>query len=707
MYGLGAVVALLLCATAVAQTPAPPASAPPTVPASAAPAANAGPPSLDDFYADAKIGSARLSPDGRYVAYVETYAEAKKASAVIVENLETQDAKPIFVDDVKDVTLDWLEWKDNTRLIVGVTLQEVKRVGDKPTGDVESYRYGQFLFAMDRDGKNLLQLLKGNFWNSRRGSMVELLDRLKDQPDYILATAPDVGGNSDIWKINIHTGDAVKIEGGTDGTYAWRTDSTGAVLVRYRRFGRSTFIEGRPNNDAKWSKISIVRDKDLKVLDDYEFLGAAEKPSQFYYAVKPKDKSEGDVRRLRIYDVVTKTLSDPIWPALKYDIDNIVYDGDTDRLAGVCYTSDVYTCDFVDGANTAHFRGLSKYFHGDRNISAVSYSDDGNWWLLHVTGPDEPSSYYLYDKSTASIDLLAERFPQLSSDRLAVMQRFAYTARDGASIPAYLTRPKTVAAGPLPLIVMPHGGPEARDSFEFDVWTQFLATRGYLVFQPNFRGSGGYGVSYEDAGHKQWGGRMADDITDGVRALIASGQADPNRICIFGASYGGYAALYAGATHPELYKCVVSWAGLSDLSANLQLLRDNYGKDSADYQYWTSLIGDPDKDADLIKAASPVTYAQAYKPPVLLIHGEDDGVVDVDQSKLMNRALKRAGRDVQLIIFKNEGHPHFRDENDKAALTDIINFIEAHIAPAALAKPPSGPPAPTQSVASTEPTAKP
>jgi dipeptidyl aminopeptidase/acylaminoacyl peptidase len=310
-----------------------------------------------------------------------------------------------------------------------------------------------------------------------------------------------------------------------------------------------------------------------------------------------------------------------------------------------------------------------------------------------VSGPDEPSSYYLFDKTKAHIELLSQRYASLPAQRLATMQRYAYAARDGVRIPAYLSRPPGAPAGPMPLIVMPHGGPEIRDSFDFDVWAPFMATRGYMVFQPNFRGSAGYGVAYAEAGYGQWGKMMADDVTDGVKALIASGQVDPKRICIFGGSYGGYAALYAGATHPELYQCVVSWAGDDDLLASLRFERQQHGTDSESYKYWLKSMGDPDKDAAALKAASPLTYAASYQPPVLMIHGEDDGIVDVQASKTMKNALARAGKSVKLVTFKNEGHRNWVDEDAEAALTEVSTFIQAHIAPASL-KPVAPTPAP-------------
>jgi dipeptidyl aminopeptidase/acylaminoacyl peptidase len=676
--GLCAALAVFCWAPAVAQTPVAP------------PSANA--PSLDDFFEKPAMSAARLSPDGQYVAYVLS----GDTTMVLVTGLIDQKSQPVLEIPGKGVTVDWLEWKDNHRLVVGATVLQLNRRGDSPAGDIISLRYGQFLFAVDRDGQNEVRLLKGNFWNEARSRRASLVDRLKDDPDHILAQAPDAAGLAAVWKVDIHTGDGIVVEKGNPEVTGWRTDSTGAVVARIRvsgLLGRTVLIEGRAPGQSGWNTIATLRQKDFRALEDFEILGVADKPSQLYVAVNPTDKDPGDTRSVRIYDVATRTLSAPVWPALKYDVSDIVYEGDSTRLAGVCYIAESYTCDFKNPVVDASYRNLLKYFHDQRSVTPMSISPDADWWLLSVSGPDEPAGYYIYHRTEAKIEPLAERFPQLPPEALAVMDRYVYTARDGATVPAYLTRSRGAPGGPLPLIVMPHGGPGVRDAFQYDIWSQFFATRGYLVFQPNFRGSGGYGRAYREAGYRQWGGLIADDITDGVRKLIDSGQADPNRICVFGASFGGYAALYAGATHPELYKCVVSWAGVADLSVLMRDKLKDDGKDSATYQYWLKAVGDPDKNAAALKAASPVTYAATYQRPVLLIHGDADTNVDVEQSRIMNRALKAAGRDVKLITFTNEDHSGWEPEDEKAALADVLTFIEAHIAPAPLspAKPASLP----------------
>jgi prolyl oligopeptidase PreP (S9A serine peptidase family) len=455
--------------------------------------------------------------------------------------------------------------------------------------------------------------------------------------------------------------------------------------------GRDAVIEGRAPGDTKWTEVTRVRPKDLKALADFQVLGAAEKPGQLYVAVKPENRQEGAARAVRVYDFNTHSLGQPVWPALDYDVADIVTDEDSNALIGVCYWVDTYRCDFKDRDLQANFLGMDTFFHHDRSVTPVSHSDDSRWWVLQVTGPTERASYYLYDWRQKTMASLGALYPSLPGDRLGVMERFVYAARDGTKIPAYVTSPPGAPRGPLPLVVMPHGGPEARDQFDFDTWSQVLATRGYLVLQPNFRGSGGYGVAYAEAGYGQWGQKMQDDLTDGVKALVAAGRADPARICIFGASYGGYAALIGGALDPDLYRCVVSWAGISDLNRLMRHEKGGLfvGERSPAYEYDVKAIGDPDKDRDRLAKTSAVTYVAHYGPPVLLIHGADDSNVPVEQSQIMERALKAAGRDVRLIVVKDEDHSGWDTDHEQSAIKEVADFISAHIGPASLAGAPS------------------
>ena len=669
---IGAMLSLTVLGAALAQAPA-----------DASPAA-ANPPGalpIEAFYAKPTFSRAAISPDGAYLAYSQ---QQDGVSAIVVRLVTGGAANVIATIGSKDMTVDEIAWKDNNRLVVGLHLWAVKFMGDKATRDPIHLKYGEFVFAMNRDGKNQIQLFSHDVDNRWAASSARIAVLLRNDSDHLLALAPDWRGDDSVWKVNIRTGETALVEQGGPNIIEWYTDSTGAVIGRRRHSEGSEIIEARAPGETDWTKVATVRRRDWRVIEDFEIIGATDKPDEWFVIVKPQSPAEGDTRRLHIYNVATKTLGPPISPSLKYDIDSIRVDEVTGELTAYCYTVDAEVCDYLDPTIEAHYRGLTKYFGDDSSIEVLGDPAHNRSWLLGVSGPGEPQGYYLYDKSSARVDLLAERYPDLSSDRLGTKTRFSFTSRDGVTIPGYLIRPPNAPVGPLPLVVLPHGGPEARDNIGFETWSQILATRGYMVFQPNFRGSSGYGVSYSDAGHHQWGDRMANDITDGVKALIAAGQADPSRICIFGASYGGYAALYAGATHPELYKCVVSWAGLSDLTLDLQHTGFNYGKDSAAYRWWTSLIGDPDRDGAEIKAASPITYAEGYKLPVLLLHGKNDEVVEPVQSELIASALKHAGHDVQLTQVNNEGHPYWSRENEQPAMIEVVTFIEAHIAPAPL-----------------------
>jgi dipeptidyl aminopeptidase/acylaminoacyl peptidase len=246
----------------------------------------------------------------------------------------------------------------------------------------------------------------------------------------------------------------------------------------------------------------------------------------------------------------------------------------------------------------------------------------------------------------------------LAGVKLARRVAYSYAARDGVEIPAYLTRPLGVE-GPAPLVLLPHGGPAARDYGGYDWLAHGLASRGYVVLQPNFRGSGGYGQVWEEAGHGEWGtGVMQHDLTDGVAALISAGIADPQRVCIVGASYGGYAALAGAAFTPELYRCAAAIAGVADLRDMLAFERERAGDRSATVSYWRQAMGvdDDESSPQDLDAASPAQHADRVRAPVLLIHGRDDTVVPIVQSRKMERALQGAGKPVQFVELEGEDH---------------------------------------------------
>jgi dipeptidyl aminopeptidase/acylaminoacyl peptidase len=313
-------------------------------------------------------------------------------------------------------------------------------------------------------------------------------------------------------------------------------------------------------------------------------------------------------------------------------------------------------------------------------VKLIDSTADRQKLAISIAGGTVSPSYFLFDRKTSALARLSQQYKNLSDADINPVTPIEYRARDGRTIPSVLTYPRGKKLGDkLPLIVMPHGGPTSYDAVGFDWMAQYFASRGYLVFQPNFRGSDGFGREHRVAGYGEWGGKMQDDITDGAELLIRKGWADPNRTCIIGGSYGGYAALAGGAYTPDLYKCVAAIAPVTDLNFMLSETKREEGSDSADYTWWTKLIGNQKDDRKKIDAISPVKAAANFKAPVLLIHGNDDTIVPFEHSSRMESALKKAGKPVTLI--KLQGGDHWLSKSDVRlqTLRELDKFVEATI----------------------------
>jgi dipeptidyl aminopeptidase/acylaminoacyl peptidase len=278
-----------------------------------------------------------------------------------------------------------------------------------------------------------------------------------------------------------------------------------------------------------------------------------------------------------------------------------------------------------------------------------------------------------------SIGELGARHPLIPAGVIGPVKAFTFQSRDGLAIPAYLTTPAGASGAKMPLVVFPHGGPASRDDAGFDLWVQFMVSRGYAVFQPQFRGSSGFGARHEAAGRFKWGLEMQDDITDGVKFLIANGTADASKICIFGWSYGGYAAMAGLAFTPELYKCGVAGAGISDLLLLVGDLKKESTTVHLGGKYWLDAVGDPHSDNERLVATSPARHVERIRAPLLLIHGKDDTTVPFRQSEVMASAMRNAGKDVQLIALEGGDHSLNDDRTSRRMLRELEVFLAKHL----------------------------
>ncbi|PZN93369.1 MAG: peptidase S9 [Alphaproteobacteria bacterium] len=375
------------------------------------------------------------------------------------------------------------------------------------------------------------------------------------------------------------------------------------------------------------------------------------------------------------------SLADASWspPVTDLDSDTVVRDRATRTVIGSRTTGIAgHDYQFLAASDQNLWAALKKAFPGEI-VSLVDWSDDRMTVVVEVEGKTNGDAFFVIDRVTHKADWLANRYRDIDSTTIAEQRVISYKAADGLEIPAYLTLPRGRPAKGLPLVVLPHGGPADRDAPGFDWWSQALASRGYAVLQPQFRGSDGFGTAHLAAGHGQWGRKMQSDLSDGVRHLASEGIVDARRACIVGASYGGYAALAGVALESGVYRCAVAVAGVSDLRRMLRSEAAGYfGARSGRVRYWKRFMGAESVGDTAIDAWSPALHADAVKAPVLLIHGKDDTVVPFEQSRVMADAMKRAGGNVELVTLAAEDHWLSRGPTRVQMLEATVGFLEKH-----------------------------
>jgi dipeptidyl aminopeptidase/acylaminoacyl peptidase len=476
----------------------------------------------------------------------------------------------------------------------------------------------------------------------------------------------DSGWAYTLFDVNPRTGKGKPIAIGSPYTQDWAIDRQGQAVARSDWRAEISEFTILARDGAGWKEI-------YKSSDGGQLrLGGLSPDGRSVLAV-----GENGTDRSRIWAVALDGSGAKVFFEDPFtDIDGIKVDVTTGAPIGAYIGGLAGGLKYFDPKLQARQTALAKAFP-DRRVAMIDRSDDGKRVIAKVDSPSHPAVFYLVDFTTGKADIAGESYPALSAATLGEVRPTRFAARDGTQIPAYLTLPPGRGDKNLPLVVLPHGGPESRDYDDFDWWPQFLATRGYAVLQPQFRGSTGFGSAFRVAGYRQWGGLMQDDVTDGVKAMISSGLADPARICIAGASYGGYAAL-AGATFtPDLYACAVSVNGVSDLPAMLGYRKRQGGSQSDQLAYWKDHIGAA-HDPNVINR-SPARAADNVKAPILLLHGADDTVVPISQAETMDRALTAAGKAHTFVQLAGEDHWLSRSASRTQILKEMEVFLSRHL----------------------------
>jgi dipeptidyl aminopeptidase/acylaminoacyl peptidase len=630
------------------------------------PAAVAKPP-LEAFGDVPGIRGMELSPDGKKVAFLQ---RSDGDDVLVVRDLESRTSRGIT--RVGDIRARYVHFVGNDYVIL-VASKETRTLGYR--GRYEFSAAFAFNLATGKSTQLLRETRDIYPAQAGLGRILGVEPGGKNvlMPAFMGLNDPEP--DFDLLRVPLETGRGLRLDGGkgTSSTIDWLVNASGRVIVREEFNEKSQIHQLRTRQtNGDWRTIyerqtPLPETSAVGVSSDGKSLITLEANESAFLSLYMMSMDDGSV-------------SGPVMERENAEVAGVIQD--INRVVhGVRYSGMFPSYDMVDEALEKDINSVIRALGGS-SVYLDSWADDWSKLLFFVEGGAYAERYYLFDRATRSLSVISSARPEIKPEDVGEVVTIEYKARDGLTIPGLLTWPANVqveARKNLPLVVMPHGGPEAYDAVGFDWLAQYMANEGYAVLQPNFRGSAGFGQAFAYAGYGEWGRKMQDDITDGADALIEMGWADPARICIVGWSYGGYAALAGGALTPDKYKCVASIAGVSHLREMLATERREHGDRSRTVTYWESLIGDPDKDRDAIDAVSPALHADRFTAPVLLIHGASDTVVPIRQSEVMNDALKNAQKSVQYIRINGDDHSLVDNDSRRIVLTSLGEFLDKHI----------------------------
>lgn len=622
-------------------------------------------PSLEAYGSMPLISSAEMSPDGSKIA---TIVNSGQDTRLVVFTPSGEVIKQVGITNTKarDVS-----FYGNQHVVLNVS-QTTRTFGFK--GEYEFS--GSFAISLDDD--KIVTLLKRTTGIFPAQSGLGRIVGRGSKADEVLMPAFMGPASSDptfdLLKVSLKHGRGRRLKPGKHKTIDWFTDGKGNALVREDYDNNRNTYEIRHLVDKKWTTLYKEEDVPIPPLSIHGVM--PDNSGLVFVAVA--DDEDGFEELLKLgFD---GEISGPVLGQPGKEIDVIFTDSER-RVIGVQYSGEEPSYDFLDEKIAQTHAALVGRLP-NATLYLDSWSDDRSKLLYRMFEASVGDVWLVVDSDTGDMSVLVNNRRDISADQIAMVAAIKYPARDGLSIPGIITVPPGVALDGdpnLPLIVLPHGGPSSYDRLDFDWMAQYFASRGYLVLQPNFRGSSGYGRAFLNAGRGEWGGKMQDDITDGIEALSNSGMADKSRVCIVGASYGGYAAL-AGATFtPDLYKCVIAIAPVSDLNKMLRDVKRERGSNHWVLDHWEGLMADGDAQKEKLRSISPVNFAENVMAPVLLLHGDDDTVVPFSQSRVMERALERADKPVELIKLKGEDHWLSVADTRLQTLREMDRFVAEHL----------------------------
>ena len=596
---------------------------------------------MEDFFRNPEKSSFRISPNGNHIAYMKPWKS--RMNVHVIE---------VGADVEKRLT------SSTERSIYGFLWLGDDRIGYvKDDGGDENTHF----YAVNKDGSNEIDLTP--FENVK----ATIIDDLEEDPENVI-----LGLNKrnqeifDPYRVNINTGQMVMIAENPGNISGWMTDHDGKLRIAITSDGVNTSLLYRESESDEFKSILTT---DFK-----------EQVSPLFFTFDNKNLYVASNRgrdKAAIYEFNVKEAQEGLllYEHAEVDVSSLMFSKKRRVLTGVTYTVAKTKKIFFDDLRKDIQDKLEAQLPGFE-VDLISFSKNETQAIVVAHSDCSRGTYYSYDITENKLSSLGKVSPWLNENHMAEMNPIKYTARDGRTIHGYLTIPKDSNGKNLPVVVHPHGGPWARDNWGYNSQIQFLANRGFAVFQMNFRGSTGYGREFWEISFKEWGKSMQDDITDGVKWLINKGIADEDRIAIYGASYGGYATLAGLTFTPELYACGVDYVGVSNIFTLLETLPPYW---ELGRQMMYEMIGNPETEKDLLEAASPIFHVENIKVPLFVAQGANDPRVKQAESDQIVEAIKSRGVEVPYMLKEDEGHGFYNEENQFDFYREMEKFLIKHI----------------------------
>lgn len=621
--------------------------------------------SLSEYGALPSVGMVAISPNGDLIAFRKV---TKDQDAVYIVSIKEK--KQVFALDVSAIQPQGIYFFNNEQVFLRAS--EFTRVaGFRGKFDLST------AFVLNIKDKKIRQLLiPGNKILAGQTGLGNVVGVTPDGQHALMPAFSQVDNHFpkpvySLYKVSLQRNFLRPAEGGDFNTEDFFVNREGEAIAKEEHDDKNNEHKVFALRNGKWVEIF----KETAAIKHKSFVGVTPDFKSLVMLANNSDTGRTNYYTMSLAD---GAITGPLLGRDDADIENVITD--LQRVVyGVRYSGFTPSYAFFDPETNKKMNDIMAQFP-DQAVWLASWTPDWNKIVVKVEGSDYPEDYFLFDEDNSAQFLTSGR-PQFSPEDIHPIGKVTYAARDGLKIPTLITIPrnKADAIKNLPAVIYPHGGPASYDTIGFDYQAQAFAAQGYLVIQPQFRGSDGFGVAHYKAGHGQWGKKMQDDLTDAVQFFTSKGLVDPKRICIVGASYGGYAALAGGAFTPDLYKCVVSINGIGNLNDMLAWDKSQYGNKSEVADYMTMQFSNGKVDKKELEKMSPEHSANQFTAPVLLIHSTNDKRVPFKQSEQMLKALKKQNKSAELIELEGDNHHLLEASTRTQALEATVKFVRQHL----------------------------